>query len=60
MRRFWMNLRYWLGDYRVLAALAVLGAAAAFIAAVTAGQILWRGRKNRRYGRRRGKRELIR
>ncbi|WP_052106830.1 type VI secretion system membrane subunit TssM [Novilysobacter defluvii] len=27
MRSFWMNLRYWLGDYRVLAALAVLGAA---------------------------------
>ena len=28
MRSFWMNLRYWLSDYRVLAALALLAAAA--------------------------------
>lgn len=27
MRSFWMNLRYWLGDYRVLAALALVAAA---------------------------------
>ena len=40
--------------------LAVLGAAAAALAAVTAGSILRQGRRNRRYGRRRGKRELIR
>src|SRR5690606_8453711 len=55
MRSFWMNLRYWLGDYRVLAALALLGAAAVayfgrdgllaaggwLLAALVAGALAW-------------------